>query len=104
LSDYTLPVNLGNPDEITLQDFAEEILKLTGANQKIIYKPLPKDDPKKRQPSIQKAKEILGWTPKVNRKDGLKITYEYFKSLDPKDWTKKPKFDSIDSGRKDTGY
>src|ERR1700751_2908391 len=81
LSDYSLPVNVGNPDEISLKDFAEEIIKLTGTQQKIVYKPLPKDDPKQRQPDITKAKEVLGWQPKVSRAEGLKITYEYFKSL-----------------------
>lgn len=81
LSDYPYPVNIGNPDEITIKEFGEEILKLTGANQKLISKPLPKDDPKQRQPDITKAKEILGWSPKVSRAEGLKITFEYFKSL-----------------------
>lgn len=79
-SDYVHPVNIGNPDEITINQFAEEILKLTGSNQKIIYKPLPKDDPKQRRPDISKAKEILGWEPKVSRQEGLRITYEYFKN------------------------
>ena len=86
LSDYALPVNIGNPDEISLKDFAEEILKLTGNKVKIIYKPLPVDDPKQRQPDITKAKTILGWEPKVNRKEGLKITYDYFKSLPKEEW------------------
>jgi len=81
MSDYHMPVNIGNPDEITIGEFAEEIVKLTGTKQKVVYKPLPQDDPKQRQPNIAKAKEILGWTPKVSRADGLKITYEYFKSL-----------------------
>ena len=81
MSDYHLPVNMGNPDEITIREFAEEIVKLTGTTQKIIYHPLPKDDPKQRQPNITKAKQLLGWEPKVSRADGLKITYEYFKSL-----------------------
>ncbi len=81
MSDYHLPVNIGNPDEITIMQFAEEIIKLTGTTQKIITQPLPKDDPKQRQPDITKAKEILGWQPKVSRAEGLKITYEYFKSL-----------------------
>jgi dTDP-glucose 4,6-dehydratase len=79
LSDYHLPVNIGNPAEITLKEFAEEILALTGSKQKLIYQPLPTDDPKQRKPDITKAKEILGWAPKVDRKEGLKITYEYFK-------------------------
>lgn len=81
MSDYHLPVNIGNPDEITISDFAEEIVKLTGTSQKVIYKPLPQDDPKQRQPNTTKAREILGWEAKVSRADGLKITYEYFKSL-----------------------
>ena len=76
-----MPVNIGNPDQITLKEFAEEIIALTGTKQKIVYKPLPQDDPKQRQPDIIKAKELLGWEPKVNRAEGLKITYEYFKSL-----------------------
>jgi dTDP-glucose 4,6-dehydratase len=79
LSDYHLPVNIGNPAEISLKEFAEEILALTGSKQKIIYQPLPKDDPKQRKPDITKAQELLGWAPKVDRKEGLKITYEYFK-------------------------
>ena len=81
LSDYKLPMNIGNPHEITIKDFAEEILKLTGTKQKIIYEPLPKDDPMQRQPDISKAKEILGWEPKVTRAEGMKKTYDYFKSL-----------------------
>jgi len=81
MSNYALPVNIGNPDEITIREFAEEIIKLTGTQQKIIYQPLPKDDPKQRQPNTTKAREILGWEAKVSRAEGLKITYEYFKSL-----------------------
>ena len=81
LSDYAQPVNVGNPSEITMNEFAEEIIKLTGTDQKIVHKPLPKDDPKQRQPDITKARTILGWEPKVNRAEGLKITYEYSKSL-----------------------
>lgn len=80
-SDYHLPVNIGNPGEITIREFGEEILKLTGAKQKLVSLPLPKDDPKQRQPDIRKAKQILGWEPKVSRAEGLKITYDYFKSL-----------------------
>lgn len=80
-SDYAYPVNIGNPDEITISQFAEEIIKLTGTNQKVVYKPLPKDDPMQRQPNTDKAREILGWEAKVSRAEGLKITYEYFKSL-----------------------
>jgi dTDP-glucose 4,6-dehydratase len=81
LSEHHLPVNIGNPSEITIREFGEEILKLTGANQKLISLPLPADDPKQRKPDITKAKSLLGWEPKVNRAEGLKITYEYFKSL-----------------------
>lgn len=84
MSDYSFPVNIGNPDQITLKDFAEEIITLTGTEQKIIYKPLPQDDPKQRQPDITRAKELLAWEPKVQRAEGLKITYDYFRSL-PKD-------------------
>jgi dTDP-glucose 4,6-dehydratase len=80
-SDYAYPVNIGNPSEITISQFAEEIIQLTGTNQKVIYKDLPVDDPKQRQPDITKAKEILNWEPKVTRSEGLKITYDYFKSL-----------------------
>ncbi len=81
LSDYPYPVNIGNPDEITILQFAEEIIKLTGTKQKIVFKPLPKDDPTQRQPDITKARKILGWEPKVSRAQGLKITYEAFKAL-----------------------
>jgi dTDP-glucose 4,6-dehydratase len=81
MSDYHLPMNIGNPNEITIGEFAQEIVKLTGTNQKVVYKPLPQDDPKQRQPNIEKARKILGWEPKVSRSEGLKITYEYFKSL-----------------------
>ncbi len=88
-SDYAGPVNIGNPSEITIGQFAEEILKLTGANQKVIYKPLPTDDPKQRQPDITLARQLLGWEPKVDRAEGLKITYEYFKSLTMDDLYKK---------------
>lgn len=91
MSDYTQPVNIGNPDEISLKDFAEEIIRLTGTNQKIVYKPLPVDDPKQRQPDISRAKQILGWEPKVSRAEGLKLTYEYFKSLPPEELNKQPK-------------
>lgn len=80
LSDCPDPVNIGNPDEITINQFAEEILKLTGSKSKIIYKDLPKDDPKQRQPNISKAKELLDWEPKFHRSEGLKPTLEYFKN------------------------
>ncbi|QCR24765.1 UDP-glucuronic acid decarboxylase family protein [Pontibacter sp. SGAir0037] len=79
LSDYAMPVNIGNPSEITIKEFAEEICKLTGVELKVEYQPLPKDDPQKRQPNITKAKEILGWEPKVDRAEGLRKTLEYFK-------------------------
>jgi len=91
LSDYSLPVNIGNPNEISLKDFAEEVLQLTGNKVKITYKPLPVDDPKQRKPDITKAKNILGWEPKIDRKEGLKKTYDYFKSLPPEEWSKEPK-------------
>jgi dTDP-glucose 4,6-dehydratase len=91
MSDYAMPVNIGNPDEISLLDFAKEILTLTDSSVKISYKPLPKDDPKQRQPDITKAKEILGWSPKVSRAEGLKTTYEYFKSLPKEELFKLPK-------------
>lgn len=91
MSDYDLPVNIGNPSEITLKEFAEEVIKLTGTTQKIVYKPLPVDDPKQRQPDIIKAKSILGWEPKVSRSEGLKITYDYFKNLPKEEWSKMPK-------------
>lgn len=84
-SDYTQPMNIGNPDEITIKDFAEEIIKLTQTKQKVVYRDLPIDDPKQRRPDISKARSILGWEPKIDRADGLKITYEYFKSLPEKE-------------------
>lgn len=80
-SDCSDPVNIGNPDEITISQFAEEIIKLTGTTQKVVYKDLPVDDPKQRQPDITKAKKLLGWEPKIDRAEGLKRTYAYFKSL-----------------------
>jgi dTDP-glucose 4,6-dehydratase len=84
-SDYSYPVNIGNPHEITILDFAKEIIKLTGTNQKIIHKALPKDDPMQRQPDISLAKKILGWEPKVNRAEGMQKTYKYFKDLTPEE-------------------
>jgi dTDP-glucose 4,6-dehydratase len=80
-SDYSQPVNIGNPDEITIAQFAEEIIQLTGTSQKVIYKDLPVDDPKQRQPDITVAKNLLDWSPKVDRSEGLKLTYAYFKQL-----------------------
>lgn len=96
LSDYSDPVNIGNPHEITISDFAEEIIELTGTDQKVVYKDLPQDDPMKRRPDISVAKKVLDWEPKVGREQGMKITYDYFKSLskeelekrDHKDFTK----------------
>jgi dTDP-glucose 4,6-dehydratase len=79
MSNETDPVNIGNPDEISIKEFAEEVIKITGSKSKIIYKELPADDPKVRQPDIMKAKKILGWEPKVHRTDGLRITIDYFK-------------------------
>jgi dTDP-glucose 4,6-dehydratase len=81
LSDYVQPLNIGNPQEITIREFADEIIKLTGTSQKIVSKPLPQDDPKQRKPDITKAFEVLGWEPKVSRQEGLKITYDYFKNI-----------------------
>lgn len=92
-SDYVYPVNIGNPDEITIGDFAEEIIKLTGTDQKVIYKDLPVDDPKQRQPDITKARELLKWEPKVSRSEGLKLTYAYFKSLKPEELNEKEHID-----------
>ncbi|MEZ4796948.1 MAG: UDP-glucuronic acid decarboxylase family protein [Flavobacteriaceae bacterium] len=85
LSNYNLPVNIGNPHEISILDFANEIIKLTGTNQKIVFKPLPKDDPLQRQPNIDLAKKLLSWEPKVGRSEGMKLTYDYFKSLSQKE-------------------
>lgn len=90
LSDYAYPVNIGNPVEITIKEFAEEIIKLTGTHQKVVYRPLPKDDPKQRKPDITRAQELLGWEPKMKREEGLKITYEYFKSLPEAELFKDP--------------
>lgn len=80
-SNYSEPVNIGNPSEISISQFAEEIISLTGTEQKVIYKDLPVDDPKQRRPDITKAKEMLNWFPKIDRSEGLKLTYEYFKGL-----------------------
>jgi dTDP-glucose 4,6-dehydratase len=81
LSDYSMPVNIGNPNEITILDFAKEIIKLTATKQKITFKGLPQDDPLQRQPDISLAKKLLNWEPKVTREEGMKKTYEYFRSL-----------------------
>ncbi|MEP0133276.1 MAG: UDP-glucuronic acid decarboxylase family protein [Eudoraea sp.] len=85
MSDYTDPINIGNPHETTIMEFAQEIIKLTGTDQKIIHKPLPKDDPTQRQPDITRARKILNWEPKVERSEGLKRVYEYFSSLSPEE-------------------
>jgi len=79
LSNYNFPVNIGNPDEITIKQFAEEIVDLTDTKSKLVFEELPKDDPKQRKPDITKAKEILGWEPRYSRKEGLLKTYDYFK-------------------------
>jgi dTDP-glucose 4,6-dehydratase len=89
MSDYVYPVNIGNPDEISIRDFAEEIIQLTGTDQVVTYKDLPVNDPKQRQPDITKAKEILDWEPQIDRAEGLKRTYEYFKSLTPEELNEK---------------
>lgn len=89
MSDYSGPVNVGNPDEITIKEFADEILALTGASQKVIYKDLPVDDPTQRQPDISLARKLLNWEPKVSRKEGLKRTLSYFKSFSLEDLHKK---------------
>jgi dTDP-glucose 4,6-dehydratase len=93
LSDHAGPVNIGNPKEITIKQFAQEILKLTGTKQKLIHKPLPSDDPMQRQPDITLAKKLLGWQPKVDRAEGMRRTYEYFKSLTPEELNEKEHFD-----------
>ncbi|WP_204344460.1 UDP-glucuronic acid decarboxylase family protein [Psychroserpens algicola] len=89
LSDYAYPVNIGNPNEISIRDFAEEIIKLTNTSQKVIYKDLPVDDPMQRQPDISLAKKILNWEPKINREEGMKTTFEYFKGLSQEDLFKR---------------
>jgi len=99
MSDYAEPINIGNPHETTILEFAQEIIKLTGTAQKIIFKPLPQDDPLQRQPDITRAKEILGWEPKVHRSEGLKIVYDYFKSLSPEELQKKEHRDFSGNGK-----
>ncbi len=91
MCNYHLPVNIGNPNEISLKEFAEEVLALTGNKVKIVYKPLPVDDPKQRQPDITKAKQLLNWQPQIDRQEGLKITYDYFRALPESEWRKQPK-------------
>lgn len=96
MSEYHLPVNIGNPNEISLKEFAEEVLALTGNKVKIIYKPLPVDDPKQRQPDITRARQLLNWQPVVDRREGLQMTYDYFRALPESEWRKQPKeFTSI---------
>lgn len=86
LSDYSQPVNLGNPEEITILDFANEIVKLTNTEQRITFKDLPQDDPRQRRPDISLAQEVLGWKPIVGREEGLSKTYDYFKALPETEW------------------
>jgi dTDP-glucose 4,6-dehydratase len=100
LSDYSDPVNIGNPHEISIKDFAQEIIELTGTDQKVVYQPLPQDDPMQRQPDISTAREILGWEPKVGRKEGMKLTYEYFKQLSPEDLKKSEHKDFSEHSRR----
>jgi len=95
-SDYIYPVNIGNPDEITIKDFAEEIIKLTGTSQKVIYLPLSVNDPLQRQPDITRAKELLGWEPKISRSEGMKITYDYFRTLSQEELLKEEHKDFSD--------
>jgi dTDP-glucose 4,6-dehydratase len=95
-SDYTQPVNIGNPDEITIKDFAKEIIRLTGTSQKIMYHPLPVNDPLQRQPNINKAKALLDWEPKIDRSTGMEITYDYFKSLSTEELLKEEHKDFSD--------
>ena len=80
LSDVNDPVNIGNPREMTLKALAETIVRMTGSSSRLVYRPLPEDDPKVRQPDITRARTLLGWEPKVNVEDGLKITIEYFRT------------------------
>ena len=87
-SNETRPVNIGNPDEITIREFADEIIALTGTDQKVVYRDLPENDPKQRQPDISRAREVLDWEPKIDRAEGLKRTYAYFKSLTPEELNK----------------
>ena len=89
MSDFSEPVNIGNPDEISIGEFAEEIIRLTGTDQKVIYESLPKDDPKQRQPDVSRAEKILGWKPLIDRSEGLRRTYEYFRSLSLEELHKK---------------
>ncbi|CEN47569.1 UDP-glucuronic acid decarboxylase family protein [Capnocytophaga canis] len=89
MSDYIYPINIGNPEEISINQFAQEILEITQTQQKITYLPLPENDPLQRQPDISKAREILGWEPRISRKEGMLRTYNYFKSLPKEELLKK---------------
>lgn len=100
MSDHSEPVNIGNPHEITISEFAEEIMELTGTDQKVVYKELPVNDPMQRKPNISKAQSILGWEPKVMREEGLKLTYEWFKSLPDERLYRKEHRDFADYSRK----
>ena len=100
MSDYSYPVNIGNPGEITILEFAKEIIKLTGTDQKIIYKPLPEDDPLQREPDISLAKKLLDWEPKISREVGMKKTFEYFKGLTQDDLFKSEHKDFSKHNRK----
>ncbi|MBK86650.1 MAG: NAD-dependent dehydratase [Flavobacteriaceae bacterium] len=100
MSDYTFPINIGNPNEISILEFAQEIINLTGTKQRIIFKPLPVDDPLQRQPDITKAKKILNWEPKISRKEGMRRTFEYFKNLSPKELMKNEHKDFSKHNRK----
>ena len=91
MSDYHYPVNIGNPAEVSLLEFAKEVLSLTGNKVRIVHRDLPADDPKQRQPDITKARELLGWEPAIERAEGLRRTYEYFRSLPESEWRKMPK-------------
>jgi dTDP-glucose 4,6-dehydratase len=100
MSDYAYPVNIGNPDEISILDFASEIIALTNTHQKIVFKPLPQDDPLQRRPDIGLAKKILNWEPQVTREEGMKKTYDYFKSLPLEELEKREHKDFSSHNRK----
>jgi dTDP-glucose 4,6-dehydratase len=87
-SEETRPVNVGNPDEITIREFADEIIALTGTDQRVVYRDLPENDPKQRRPDITRAREVLGWEPKIDRAEGLRRTLAYFKGLTPEELRK----------------
>ncbi len=100
MSDHSEPVNIGNPHEISISEFAEEIMELTGTDQKVVYKELPVNDPMQRKPDISKAQELLGWEPKVMREEGLKLTYQWFQSLPDERLYRKEHRDFADYSRK----